>query len=269
MAITISFGLQKGGVGKTTSVALTSYVLSKRGYKVLAVDMDPQGNLSQFLSRKPLKFFENKTVFEAIKEEDPLPYIHEISEELHLLPADDLLFSFSVYLMEEHKGSANRALANTLDKVYDDYDFILIDLPPHLGEETINGITASNYVVAVMQTEPMAYDALRRFIETVNEIKEQTRNDLVLLGILPTLTDTRVVLADETIKKAKQKYGDLVFNTVIRRRNRLAEFSIMGITEKDRQDIDAIEHYIYFTRELLKRVSQAENDRRLVESYGG
>ena len=263
MAITISIGLQKGGVGKTTTTGVVSYILSKK-YKVLAVDFDSQGNLTQLLSQRPLARFEDQTVLEAIKEGDPKPYIYPIRDNLDLLPADDYLSSLTNFLYQEYEGARNRALANTLDKIYDDYDFILIDLPPNLGEHTVNGIVASNYVLAIMQSEPFSFDALRRYIETIEFIKEKVRNDLVFLGILATMADTRTVIDETIIDKARKRYGDLVFDTIIKRRSRLKEFSITGIQEDTKQDIEALKPYVSFVKELLLRVSKEESARRVV-----
>jgi len=93
MATCITFGIQKGGVGKTTTAALSSWLLSRKS-RVLAVDMDSQGNLTQVLSRRPPESFAGRTVLEALKKGRPDTYIHRIEESLHLLPADDLLQTF-------------------------------------------------------------------------------------------------------------------------------------------------------------------------------
>lgn len=96
MGITISFGIQKGGVGKTTTTGIASWLMSKKA-KVLAVDFDSQGNLTQLLTQKNVYDFTGRTILEACKKKDPRSYITPISDSLHLLPAEDLLATFSPY----------------------------------------------------------------------------------------------------------------------------------------------------------------------------
>ena len=123
MGVIISFGIQKGGVGKSTTTGISSYLLSKE-YKVLAVDFDSQGNLTQFLTQKNIYDFTHKTVLEALKEKNPTPYIYKITDSLHILPAEDLLVTFSRYLYREYKGNVSTLLSETLAIVKNDL-FIL------------------------------------------------------------------------------------------------------------------------------------------------
>lgn len=265
MARIISIGIQKGGCGKTTTVGLASYILSHK-YKVLAVDFDPQGNLTQFLTQKPLEFFEDRTVLEAIKTSNPEPYIYQVSKNLHILPADDYLSYLTKFLYEKYEGMRNMALWNILRKIEKYYHYILIDMPPSLGEHTVNGIVASNYAVAVMQPEMFCYDALKRYIDTLNFIKREVRRDLEFIGILPTMTDARVTLDETIIEKAREEYGDLVFNTIIKRRSKFKEYCVTGITDGTAADREALSTYIDFVGELVERVDKKEKERFKVKA---
>lgn len=260
MGITISFGIQKGGVGKTTTTAITAHLLS-RDYKVLAVDFDSQGNLSGFLTQRNIYDFTGRTVLEAVKAEDARPFIHEVSDSLHLLPAEDLLATFTRYLYRDgYRGKVEQLLRATLDTVKADYDFILIDLPPNLGEQTINGLTASDYAVVMLQSEPFCLDALDRYMETLMEIQKHTNPDIQVAGILTSMLDSRTSIDASILEQARREYGGVVFDSVIRRRSRIKEYSLTGFQHQTRADKEALDPYMSFVKELLQRV-QAGNIR--------
>lgn len=258
MAATISFGIQKGGVGKTTTTAITSYLLAKE-HKVLAVDFDSQGNLTQFLTQQNIYDFTERTVLQAVKAKDAAPYVHRITDNLHILPAEDLLATFSRYLYQSYRGDPSQLLRETLDTVKQQYDFIIIDLPPNLGDQTINALTASDYAVVMLQSEPFCYDALDRYLETLTEIQKRTNPDLTLAGILTTMLDSRTTIDAVILEKARTDYEDVVFDSVIRRRSRIKEFSVYGIQEQTKADAEALEPYIAFTKELLNRVQKTSH----------
>jgi chromosome partitioning protein len=251
MGITISVGLQKGGVGKSTTTAITAYLLSKK-HKVLAVDFDSQGNLSQMLTQKNIYDFAEKTVLEACLNLDPVPYIYEIHDNLHILPAEDRLAILSRYIHREKNPFS--VLQKTLSKVKDKYDFILIDLPPNLGDQTLNGLVASDYAVVILQSDPFALDALDRYLETLQITQQKHNPDLRLAGILTTMINSRASLDAAILQKARNDYEDLVFRSVIKRRSRIKEFSLEGIRDRTKADQEALEQYRAFTEELIGRV---------------
>jgi chromosome partitioning protein len=250
MGIIISVGLQKGGVGKSTTTAITAYLLSKKN-KVLAVDFDSQGNLSQMLTQKNIYDFAEKTILEACLNLDPVPYIYEIHDNLHILPAEDRLAILSRYIhRDKHPFSV---LRKTLSKVKEEYDFILVDLPPNLGDQTLNGLIASDYAVVILQSDPFALDALDRYLETL-QLAQQYNPDLRLAGILTTMINSRASLDAAILQKARNDYEDLVFKSVIKRRSRIKEFSLEGIQDRTKADREALEQYRAFTEELIGRV---------------
>lgn len=256
MGTTISFGIQKGGVGKTTVTGITSWILAQSGKKVLAVDFDSQGNLTQFLAMRNIYDFTTKTVLEACKEKDANNYIHQITDTLHILPAEDLLATFSRYLYREYHGNPATLLRETIETVKTNYDYITIDLPPNLGDHTINGLTASDFAVIMLQSEPFSLDALDRYIETLQHVQAQTNPNLVLAGILTSLSDARTTIDSQIVEQAKRDYEDIVFNTVIRRRSRIKEFSLIGVTDRTKVDQEALSQYRDFVKELINRVEE-------------
>lgn len=260
MAIKISFGIQKGGVGKTTTVGIVSHLLSKDS-KVLAVDFDSQGNLTHLLSRKSVYDFQGKSVLEALVEKDAQKFIYKVTDNLDLLPAEDTLITLIRYLYNEYRGHPLRLLKETLLPIEHLYDYIIFDLPPNLGEHTLNALVASDYTVPILQTEPFCWDALPRYLETIDLIRdvdpesgEAIHQDLKVAGVLATMSDVRSTTDRSIYEIAKEHYTDSMFDTVIRRRSRIKDFSLTGITEQYATDREGLEQYYLFVEELKKRV---------------
>lgn len=265
-ARTISFGIQKGGCGKTTTTGMLSIILSKRGYKVLAVDFDSQGNLTQFLTQRDPYDFVHKTAFEACKERDPRPYIHQITDTLHILPAEDFLSKLGSWIFTEYvkilrqegnrdNYAASKLLQRTLEVVKDDYDFILIDMPPNLGEQTINGMVASDYAIVILQSEPFCKSALERYLETLEHCIDRINNNTRLLGIVTAMLDQRYSLSKFILEQTKEEYDELVFDTVIKRKARILEYSFEGVREPTTQiDREAQQMYENLADEILERM---------------
>lgn len=255
MAVVISFGIQKGGVGKTTSSCVTSYLLS-RNHKVLAVDFDSQGNLTQVLTMKDIYQYEGRTVLNALVEGDARSYIVPVTDNLHVLPADDYLITLDRHLNTFTQPSL--ALQALINQVRDEYDFIIIDLPPHLGTLTVNGLAASDYAVVVLQSEPLCWRALDRYMELIQTVNKEVGTKIAMGGILLTLRDARATLDQTIIEKVRADYEDWVFETTIQRRTRIKEFTLTGVTDATAQDRKALVQYESFVEELLGRVKERQ-----------
>src|SRR5206468_2443486 len=175
MGLTITFGTEKGGSAKTTSSGVIAYLLSKK-HKVLAVDLDLQGNMSELLSgvRDVTTNFP-LTVFDAMKNKDANGCIYELNSNLHLLPANTFLSGFHRYLYLEYyptKQDVNHLLRETLLSIKDQYDYIIIDTPPALGEITLNALVASDYVVLMFEASMFGHSALNRYLDTILSVKQ-------------------------------------------------------------------------------------------------
>jgi chromosome partitioning protein len=255
MGTTITFGIQKGGSSKTTTSGIISYLLAKEGYKVLACDMDSQGNLTDLLTQRDLQYFEGRTILEAFKENDPEKYIYKVSENLDILPSDDFLATLSKFLYLEYikKNEVNFLLRNTLEKVKDQYDVIIIDTPPSLSEPMINSLCASDHVVVLCESSKWAFTAIERFLETAIHAKEYYNPSLEITGILRNLIDSRRTDSKAFAELIADQYSDLVFSKVIKRKAQTGRISLNGF--EDNPELKAaIEEYIPFYKELKKRV---------------
>jgi chromosome partitioning protein len=276
MGKVISLGIQKGGCGKTTCTGMISTLLSRRGYKVLAVDFDSQGNLTQFLAQCDPYTFTNKTVFQAVKEQNPEPYIVKLTDNLHLLPAEDFLSKLANWIFTDYvkqlkaegnrdEFAASKVLKRTLDVVKDNYDFILIDLPPNLGEQTINGMAASDYAIVILQSEPFCMSALERYLETLESAIDKLNPETRLLGILTAMIDGRYNMSQFILQQARNEYGDIVFNTTIKRKARILEYTYEGIkSDSTKEDREAQAMYNELIEEMFERMGMNTNSEQKV-----
>jgi chromosome partitioning protein len=248
----ISFGIQKGGAAKTTSSGIVAHLLSKK-YKVLAVDLDSQGNLTELLTQQDIYDFHGRTVLEALMERDARPYIHPVTDTLHILTAEDLLATFPRYLYTEYRGNRSLVLRETLETVRDSYDYIIVDTPPALGDQTINALSASDAVVIMFETSKFCYSALGRFIETVGHVQDMVNPDLKIAGILRTIVDVRRSDAKAFVELIEEEYPGMAFDTVITRKAATGRLTIHGFKENPELN-QALEQYEGFVKELISRV---------------
>lgn len=276
MAITISVNCQKGGVGKTTTTLLLGYNLAKRGYKTLMVDFDSQGNLS-YAARAGQNIYDHtkKTSFEAIKTGNVKPFIipalHSMSdgaadpeaiENLFLVPSEDFLSNLAYYIYvewrESHPGDFKKfkymyLLKKALLPVQDKFDFILIDCPPSPGEPTRLALTASDWSLLIMQSQIFCLDAVSRFTEIIEGAQKNFNPALDVLGIVPTLMDSRTNLDAGIVQQAKDEFGEWVTETIIRSKTKVKEVALGIPINLNKQERDALEQYSELTEELLKR----------------
>jgi len=255
MAIKISVGLQKGGVGKSTTTSISAHLLSKT-HRILAIDFDPQGNLTKILTQKSIYEFTGQTIYEAISENNAAPYIYHVKENLDLIPAEDVLSSLPNKLgkLYTKRSDQLKALKRLIEPIEGNYDFILIDLPPMTGDWTLCGLVASDFVVIALQTDPLAFEALEKYLETIEIVKEEINEELRLAGILPGMYNKMLTMDNTVLDQVRKDFGELVFNTVIPLRTRIKEFSFEGIQEVTPVDKRVLEPYDDFIKELLDRV---------------
>ena len=252
---TIALANQKGGVGKSTTAASLGVGLARQGKKVLLVDADAQGNLTQMLGwAQPDELSPTLAdLMGKIITDQPITpgegiLVHR--EGVHLLPANIELSAMEVTLVNTM--SRETVLKQYLSSVSDQYDFALIDCMPSLGMLTINALTAADSVIIPVQADYLPARGLEQLLKTVARVKRQLNPKLEVDGILLTMVDNRTVFSREMCQKVRQNYGTRVLMSEIPRSVRAAEISAVGksIYEYDPNG-KATQAYEKLTKEVL------------------
>ena len=249
----ISFANQKGGVGKTTSCVNIAASLGVLGFKVLIIDLDPQGNTTSGvgISKKALKATTKELLTGELSAEQVIcetPY-----QNLHVIPTNTTLAGaeFELFDIDEPEFRIKTALAS----VKDFYDYILIDCPPSLGMLTINAFTASDGVVVPMQCEFYALEGLSQLMVTINRIKRMYNPDLAITGILITMYNGRLLLSMQVISELEKHYKDKLFRTKIARNVKLTEAPGFGKpTYYHDKSSKGSKEYLEVAKELATRI---------------
>jgi chromosome partitioning protein len=231
----IAIANQKGGVGKTTTTINLGGCLGVLEYKTLIVDADPQANSTSGTG------FDPKNVRNI--------YVGAELEMINLPNREYLLKS-------------------TLEKVKDDYDFILIDCSPSLGLITVNSLVAADSVMIPVQCEYFALEGLSKLLNTIKIVQGRLNPSLEIEGMVLTMYDTRLRLANQVVDEVKTHFQELVFDTVIHRNTTLSEASSHGTTVimHDASSKGSI-NYLNFARELLQKndLTKIGNDDKIIE----
>src|SRR5690349_16042631 len=223
LARVIAFANQKGGVAKTTTTLNLGVALAEKGQKILAVDLDPQGNLTMSQGWNPDEI--ERSMFDVLVHKLPITEIIRTNEIDVAVSSIDLA---GAELALSSMIGRERALEKALVSVKPKYDYILIDTPPSLGLLTINALVASNGVIVPVQCEYLSLRGLVQLENTLSMIRENLNPDVEIQGILPTMFDKRLLHSREAVDILKENFGDLVFNTRIRKTVRYAEAPVKG-----------------------------------------
>lgn len=250
--ITISCGIQKGGVGKSTTSSILAYYFSEvMGKRVLAVDMDGQANFTQILTGSDdVHEFEGTTVCDAIIKEDATEYILKINDNLHILAGDENVNTLSPHFYIERKGQFHYDLKNALDKVADNYDYCIIDCPPALGELSIISLAASNHVLILFETSKFCYSSLKSYLNTIDVVKERLNPRLNIAGILRSMIDKRRSDNKYFSKMVEEEFPNLVLKEIITRKAEIGRLPAFGLI-----DNPEIKKVIKEYRPLMKELS--------------
>ena len=255
MGRVISFANQKGGVAKTTTTLNLGVALAEQELKVLLVDLDPQGNLTMSQGLNPDTI--ERSMFDVLVHRLP------IQEVIHHTEVDLAVSSIDLAGAELALSSMigrERALEKALAPVRESYDFVLVDTPPSLGLLTINALVASNGVIVPVQCEYLSLRGLVQLENTLSMIRENLNPDVGIEGILPTMYDKRTLHSREAVEILQENFGDLVFNTKIRKTVRYAEAPVKGTSVlKYDPSGNAAQAYRQLAKEVLDATQAREH----------
>src|SRR3954451_24935962 len=219
----IAFANQKGGVAKTTTALNLAVAFKESGHRVLAVDMDPQGNLTMSQGIDPDKV--ERSMFDVLVHRIPIREII-VEREIDVAVASIDLAGAEIAMSTQI--GRERSLQKGLDAVKDDYDFVCIDTPPSLGLLTVNALTAANKVIVPVQCESLSMRGLVQLQNSLQMIRENLNPGVEIEGILPTMLDSRTVHAKEAVEILEENFGELVFKSRIRKTIKFAEAPVRG-----------------------------------------
>ena len=255
MGRVISFANQKGGVAKTTTTLNLGVALAEREMKVLLVDLDPQGNLTMSQGLNPDTI--ERSMFDVLVHRLPIQQvIHHTEVDLAVSSIDlagaELALSSMI--------GRERALEKALAPVRESYDFVLVDTPPSLGLLTINALVASNGVIVPVQCEYLSLRGLVQLENTLSMIRENLNPEVGIEGILPTMYDKRTLHSREAVEILQENFGDLVFDTKIRKTVRYAEAPVKGTSVlKYDPSGNAAQAYRQLAKEVLDATQAREH----------
>ena len=252
MSKVIAIANQKGGVGKTTTaIHLASYI-AQAGYKVLLVDIDPQGNATSGLGvqRRRLRACIYDMLINRLQPQQVITQTRVNG--LHLIPATIQLAGAEVELVNQENRES--ALKKALEPIRDSYDYIIIDCPPSLGLLTLNALVAADSVMIPLQCEYYALEGLSQLMDTIQLVRKRLNPRLKVEGIVFTMFDGRTNLAIQVVDEVKKHFRKEVYRTVIPRNIRLSEAPSHGkpIMLYDPRSKGA-EVYAELAREVLER----------------
>jgi len=265
MGKVVAFANQKGGVGKTTSAINLAGSFAVLEYKTLIIDADPQANATSGVGFDPRNI--TTSIYECIIDdlEPNKTILNTATPNLDLMPAHIDLVGAEIELI--NMPNREKMMRKVIQKVKENYDFIIIDCSPSLGLITINALTAADSVIIPVQCEYFALEGLGKLLNTIKIVQSRLNPELNIEGILLTMFDQRLRLAKQVVDEVKTHFQQMVFKTIIHRNTRLGEAPSFGetIIMHDASSTGAI-NYLNLAREILQKngmTSINESDKQI------
>ncbi|MCK5169309.1 MAG: ParA family protein [Bacteroidales bacterium] len=266
MSKVIALANQKGGVGKTTTAINLSASLAVLESKVLLIDADPQANATSGygFDTKNIKTSIYESIIDEIHPKDII--LNTELEGMDLIPSHIDLVGAEIEMLNMPK--RDKMLRKVIDKIPNEYDFILIDCSPSLGLLTVNALSASDSVIIPVQCEYFALEGLGKLLNTVKIIQTRLNKELEIEGFLLTMYDPRLRLSNQVVDEVKKHFQDMVFETIIQRNIKLSESPSYGkpVVLYDAASKGSV-NYLNLAREVLQRNDQTKisNSEKVVE----
>jgi chromosome partitioning protein len=246
----IAISNQKGGVGKTTTAVNLGASLAQNGKKVLVIDHDPQGNTTSGVGLKKSEI--KKCIYDVLINETPINEVIMSTQiaTLNVIPATIKLAGAEAELVGMM--ARDQRLKRAIEPQKDEYDYILIDCPPSLGNLTINALAAANSIIVPIQCEYYALEGLSQLMKTIQLVQKYSNPDLVIEGVLLTMYDNRTNLSAQVSDEVRRYFDGKVYNAIIPRNIRLSEAPSYGmpITLYDEKSKGA-EAYLELAKEVI------------------
>lgn len=257
MAKKITIANSKGGIGKTTISSMLGYYLSKNGYKVLLVDLDPQSNTTKLISNT---FYKNEipdytTLYEGLRSDDLYQAIHKVNDSFHFIASSQDTVDMSTLLTKNNKYTL---LKQHITKFEDEYDFIFYDVPPTIFTDFLNNaLTASDHFIILTETSNFSFEGITDMHDTALRIHENINEDLDFLGILVNMREDDEEIINELNAKYDFNNEEMFFQTYIPKRKRIAKYMTSGMFNRKH---DSIIQYDRWDKEILNVFENLSNE---------
>jgi len=263
MSKVINIANFKGGVGKTTTTVLFSYLLAEqKEEKVLLIDFDPQGNATDLIFKTygvEIENIEQPSIYQAMRNNDLSTAIVPCADNLHIAYAEGDLRNFPRLLLEKFKSRFElypHLLDALLAPIRDQYDYIFIDVPPTISDYTDSAIIASDYLALVMQTQEFSLGATEQFLPYVERLLTQHDTSIKFVGTIPVLMQKRGRTDQYILSEAEKIFRERLMTNHIQIRERIKAWGLLGIKDEDMHDRAVLEMYDDLLNEFLIKMEE-------------